>query len=147
MNTQEQKPITNSRDTQELLWHAGCEVLSIFSNFREKTSLLQDWGFHEVGFLVRFVTSLTVPSQMQALEKARRAQHSPNLNGAPEGSDMPPSHSYGDDPRRPHTPDQRGPKPSGLVKGFSATGPPSLGGQNAGFSVVSRGSKPATKIF
>ena len=49
MNTQEQKPITNSRDTQELLWHAGCEVLAIFSKFREKTSLLQDWGFHEVG--------------------------------------------------------------------------------------------------
>ena len=48
MNTQEQKPITNSRDTQELLWHAGCEVLAIFSKFREKTSLLQDWGFHEV---------------------------------------------------------------------------------------------------
>lgn len=48
LNTQEQKPITNSRDTQELMWDAGCEVLAIFSKFREKTSLLQDWGFHEV---------------------------------------------------------------------------------------------------
>jgi hypothetical protein len=61
MNTQEQKPITNSRDTQELLWHAGCEVLAIFSNFREKTSLLQDWGFHEVGCIkLLFLALLTV---------------------------------------------------------------------------------------
>lgn len=51
MNTPEQKPITNSRDTQELLWDAGCEVLSIFVKFKEKTSLLQDWGFHEVRFV------------------------------------------------------------------------------------------------
>lgn len=52
LNTQEQKPITNSRDTQELMWDAGCEVLAIFSKFREKTSLLQDWGFHEVSRMV-----------------------------------------------------------------------------------------------
>lgn len=80
---------------------------------------------------------------MQALEKARRPQHSPGLGGPTDGPDVPHAH---DDPREPMQ-GQRGPKQTGLVKGFSATGPPSLGGQNAGFSVISRGPKPATKIF
>lgn len=44
----EQKPITNSRDTQELLRDAGVEVLTIMSTFREKTSLLHDYGYYEV---------------------------------------------------------------------------------------------------
>ncbi|KAJ9104134.1 hypothetical protein QFC19_004118 [Naganishia cerealis] len=137
MNTPEQKPITNSRDTQELLWEAGCEVLSIFVKFKEKTSLLQDWGFHE----------------MQALEKA----HKMTIDPSREGQNMPPlpnpardvvdsratgGYNYADEQQ------QRAQiKAGGLVKGFSATGPPSLANQHQGFSVVSRGTKAATKIF
>lgn len=48
MNTQEQKPITNSRDTQELLRDAGVEVLRIFVAFKQRTSLLEDFGFYEM---------------------------------------------------------------------------------------------------
>lgn len=50
LNTQERKPITNSRDTQELLYEAGSELLSIFLDFqdRAKTSLLQDFTYYEV---------------------------------------------------------------------------------------------------
>jgi hypothetical protein len=50
-NTQERKPVTNSRDTQELLPEAGHEMLRIFFTHPAKTSLLQDFAFYEVGKL------------------------------------------------------------------------------------------------
>ncbi|WWD02321.1 hypothetical protein V865_000360 [Kwoniella europaea PYCC6329] len=48
-NTPEKKPITNSRDTQELPYEAGCEVLQIFLDHqtKSKTSLLQDFAYYE----------------------------------------------------------------------------------------------------
>lgn len=61
----EQKPITNSRDTQELLRDAGVEVLTIMSTFREKTSLLHDYGYYEVSRVslpMTCVTSCSVSS-------------------------------------------------------------------------------------
>lgn len=48
-NTQEKKPVTNSRDTQELLPDAGQEMLRIFYTHPARTSLLQDFAFYEVG--------------------------------------------------------------------------------------------------
>jgi len=50
-NTQERKPVTNSRDTQELLPDAGQEMLRIFHTHPARTSLLQDFAFYEVGLL------------------------------------------------------------------------------------------------
>lgn len=49
-NTPECKPITNSRDTQELPYEAGTEVLQIFLDYqtKSKTSLLQDFAYYEV---------------------------------------------------------------------------------------------------
>lgn len=47
-NTQERKPVTNSRDTQELLPDAGQEMLRIFHTHPSRTSLLQDYAFYEV---------------------------------------------------------------------------------------------------
>ncbi|KAG8908517.1 hypothetical protein FRB99_005877 [Tulasnella sp. 403] len=47
-NTQEMKPVTNSRDTQELLPEAGHEMLRIFLSHPSKTSLLQDFAFYEL---------------------------------------------------------------------------------------------------
>lgn len=51
-NTPECKPITNSRDTQELPYEAGTEVLQIFLDYqtKSKTSLLQDFAYYEVCF-------------------------------------------------------------------------------------------------
>ncbi|KAI9466359.1 YTH-domain-containing protein [Lactarius psammicola] len=46
-NTQERKPVTNSRDTQELLPDAGQEMLRIFHTHPSRTSLLQDFAFYE----------------------------------------------------------------------------------------------------
>ncbi|KAF8965279.1 YT521-B-like domain-containing protein [Flammula alnicola] len=50
-NTQERKPVTNSRDTQELLPDAGQEMLRIFHTHPARTSLLQDFAFYEVRIL------------------------------------------------------------------------------------------------
>ncbi|KIP12361.1 hypothetical protein PHLGIDRAFT_82176 [Phlebiopsis gigantea 11061_1 CR5-6] len=47
-NTQERKPVTNSRDTQELLPEAGQEMLRIFHSHPARTSLLQDFAFYEL---------------------------------------------------------------------------------------------------
>ncbi|KAK4687985.1 YTH domain-containing family protein, partial [Tremellales sp. Uapishka_1] len=49
LNTPERKPITNSRDTQELHYEAGVEVLQIFLDHqtKSKTSLLQDFAYYE----------------------------------------------------------------------------------------------------
>jgi len=47
-NTQERKPVTNSRDTQELLPEAGQEMIRIFHTHPARTSLLQDFAFYEV---------------------------------------------------------------------------------------------------
>ncbi|KAH7889546.1 YT521-B-like domain-containing protein [Phlebopus sp. FC_14] len=47
-NTAERKPVTNSRDTQELLPDAGQEMLRIFHTHPARTSLLQDFAFYEL---------------------------------------------------------------------------------------------------
>jgi len=47
-NTPERKPVTNSRDTQELLPDAGLELLRIFHTHSARTSLLQDFAFYEL---------------------------------------------------------------------------------------------------
>ncbi|EGG03122.1 uncharacterized protein MELLADRAFT_38181 [Melampsora larici-populina 98AG31] len=43
-NTPENKPVTSSRDTQEVPYDKGIEVLSIMSAFQSRTTLLQDYG-------------------------------------------------------------------------------------------------------
>lgn len=48
LNTNEKKPVTNSRDTTELLDDAGKEMLNIFFQFNSRTSLLQDFDFYEI---------------------------------------------------------------------------------------------------
>lgn len=58
-NTQERKPVTNSRDTQELLPDAGHEMLRIFLTHPARTSLLQDFAYYEVCSTL-FFGSLTV---------------------------------------------------------------------------------------
>lgn len=47
-NTPECKPVTQSRDTQELTPEAGREVLRIMAEYSAKTSLLQDFNFYEM---------------------------------------------------------------------------------------------------
>ncbi|CEH18888.1 Uncharacterized high-glucose-regulated protein [Ceraceosorus bombacis] len=46
-NTPENKPITQSRDTQELPVAAGKELIRIMHGYSARTTLLQDWAFYE----------------------------------------------------------------------------------------------------
>ncbi|GAA5829505.1 hypothetical protein JCM11251_000182 [Rhodosporidiobolus azoricus] len=46
-NTPENKPVTSSRDTQEVPFDAGLEVLRIIASYQSRTSLLQDYAWYE----------------------------------------------------------------------------------------------------
>ncbi|KAG5654135.1 hypothetical protein H0H81_007187 [Sphagnurus paluster] len=67
-NTQERKPVTNSRDTQELLPDAGQEMLRIFHTHPARTSLLQDFAFYE----------LQAMQKMQGQQGSSSPGHSPD---------------------------------------------------------------------
>ncbi|KAL7220905.1 hypothetical protein ACSBR2_013732 [Camellia fascicularis] len=43
----ENKPVTNSRDTQEIRYKQGIEMLKLFKNYTMKTSLLDDFMYYE----------------------------------------------------------------------------------------------------
>ncbi|KAE8723894.1 Yth domain-containing protein [Hibiscus syriacus] len=47
LENNENKPITHSRDTQEIGLKQGLEMLNIFKGYSEKSSLLNDFGFYE----------------------------------------------------------------------------------------------------
>ncbi|BGP38103.1 hypothetical protein JCM10450v2_002034 [Rhodotorula kratochvilovae] len=49
-NTPENKPVTSSRDTQEVPYDAGLEVLRIIAGYQSRTSLLQDYAWYEAQF-------------------------------------------------------------------------------------------------
>uniref|UniRef100_A0A6N2NIW7 YTH domain-containing family protein n=1 Tax=Salix viminalis TaxID=40686 RepID=A0A6N2NIW7_SALVM len=45
LENNENKPVTNSRDTQEVMFEKGVQILKIFKDHKEKTSILDDFGF------------------------------------------------------------------------------------------------------
>ncbi|KAM5586918.1 YTH domain-containing protein ECT3 [Rosa sericea] len=47
LENNENKPVTNSRDTQEVKFLQGIEMLNIFKNYSSKTSILDDFDFYE----------------------------------------------------------------------------------------------------
>lgn len=47
LENNDHKPVTNSRDTQEVRFLQGIEMLNIFKNFVSKTSILDDFDFYE----------------------------------------------------------------------------------------------------
>jgi hypothetical protein len=74
-NTAERKPVTNSRDTQELMPDAGQEMLRIFHTHPARTSLLQDFAFYE----------------LQAMQKVQTQQ--PAVSGSGSDASTPQSQS------------------------------------------------------
>ncbi|KAJ6434084.1 hypothetical protein OIU84_017733 [Salix udensis] len=46
LENNENKPVTNSRDTQEVMFEKGVQILKIFKDHKEKTSILDDFGFY-----------------------------------------------------------------------------------------------------
>lgn len=47
LENNDNKPVTNSRDTQEVRFDQGMEMLNIFKNYVFKTSILDDFQFYE----------------------------------------------------------------------------------------------------
>ncbi|KAK1407761.1 hypothetical protein QVD17_39387 [Tagetes erecta] len=47
LENNEHKPVTNSRDTQEIKYKKGVEMLKVFKNYAKKTSLLDDFMYYE----------------------------------------------------------------------------------------------------
>ncbi|XP_077240467.1 evolutionarily conserved C-terminal region 7 [Tasmannia lanceolata] len=47
LENNENKPVTNSRDTQEIMYMQGMEVLNIFKSYALKTSILDDFMYYE----------------------------------------------------------------------------------------------------
>lgn len=47
LENNENKPVTNSRDTQEVKFPQGSEMLNIFKKYSSKTSILDDFDFYE----------------------------------------------------------------------------------------------------
>ena len=43
----EYKPVTNSRDTQEISFFEGIQMLEIFRDFQEDTSIFNDFDMYE----------------------------------------------------------------------------------------------------
>lgn len=85
-NTQERKPVTNSRDTQELPPDAGQEMLRIFHTHPARTSLLQDFAFYEV-VSYNTIRSLSNATNLSAPVPSEDASPcSRNCNGDRDGS-------------------------------------------------------------
>ncbi|KAJ0964931.1 hypothetical protein J5N97_026069 [Dioscorea zingiberensis] len=47
LENNDNKPVTNSRDTQEVKFSQGTEMLNIFKSYSSKTSILDDFDFYE----------------------------------------------------------------------------------------------------
>ncbi|KAJ4909068.1 evolutionarily conserved C-terminal region 8 [Raphanus sativus] len=68
LENNENKPVTNSRDTQEVRLPQGNEVLDIFKNYAAKTSILDDFDFYENREKVMIQKKLRLhPVQMKVL--------------------------------------------------------------------------------
>ncbi|KAG6844139.1 hypothetical protein H0H87_009526 [Tephrocybe sp. NHM501043] len=94
-NTQERKPVTNSRDTQELLPDAGQEMLRIFHTHPARTSLLQDFAFYE----------------LQAMQKLQNQQGTSSPTQSPDSGNHSPQQQHVQQPQpQPQQPVQHQPR-------------------------------------
>ncbi|KAG6509131.1 YTH domain-containing protein ECT1-like [Zingiber officinale] len=68
LENNENKPVTNSRDTQEVKFPQGTEMLNIFKSYSAKTSILDDFGFYE--------------NRQKALQEKRAKPTTPTLDNS-----------------------------------------------------------------
>ncbi|PPR89046.1 hypothetical protein GOBAR_AA31643 [Gossypium barbadense] len=83
----ENKPVTNSRDTQEIMFKQGVEMMKVFKNHTMKTSLLDDFMYYEnrqpimqeekARLLIR---SFQSPVQASTLDTASKLKFELHLN-------------------------------------------------------------------
>ncbi|KAF7986524.1 hypothetical protein HWV62_26228 [Athelia sp. TMB] len=94
-NTQERKPVTNSRDTQELLPDAGQEMLRIFSSHPARTSLLQDFAFYELQSMQKVQGPGGSPDNAPPNSQAPQMPMQLSSNPPPPNNTFNPSSLYG----------------------------------------------------
>ncbi|CAI0383996.1 unnamed protein product [Linum tenue] len=70
LENNENKPVTNSRDTQEVVLEKGIEVLKIFKSCKSKTSILNDFGFYATRERIMQEKRAKQKLQKQVLESA-----------------------------------------------------------------------------
>lgn len=81
LSNNENKPVTNSRDTQEVLLEPGREVLRIFSTFKAKTSILDDFSFYDKRQELLKEKKLTENGQEDVPTGSNRSQRYRNNRG------------------------------------------------------------------
>ncbi|KAL1118375.1 hypothetical protein V6Z11_D01G030700 [Gossypium hirsutum] len=84
----ENKPVTNSRDTQEIMFKQGVEMLKVFKNHTMKTSLLDDFMYYENRQRIMqeekarlLIRSFQSPVQASTLDAATKLKFELHLNG------------------------------------------------------------------
>ncbi|XP_008793127.2 YTH domain-containing protein ECT4-like isoform X2 [Phoenix dactylifera] len=74
LENNDNKPVTNSRDTQEVKFPQGTEMLNIFNSYSSKTSILDDFGFYE--------------NRQKAMQEKRSKPPTPNVvHSSPKADD------------------------------------------------------------
>ncbi|KAJ7526797.1 hypothetical protein O6H91_16G023600 [Diphasiastrum complanatum] len=76
LENNDNKPVTNSRDTQEVKFDQGIEMLNIFKKFTARTSILDDFHFYEAR--ERVLQEKRGRSQMQLQQHLRLVYQSSN---------------------------------------------------------------------
>lgn len=75
LQNNDNKPVTNSRDTQEINFQQGIEMLKIFKNYSLKTSILDDFTFYENRQQVMKEKKLRQQAQQQQQLAVREGTH------------------------------------------------------------------------
>ncbi|XP_059455425.1 YTH domain-containing protein ECT4-like [Corylus avellana] len=98
LENNENKPVTNSRDTQEIMYKKGLEMLKIFKNYTLKTSLLDDFLYYEnrqkimeEGKARLLVKSFGSPYLVPALDPPRKVNSVVELPSSEDGKTSKPN--------------------------------------------------------
>ncbi|XP_058722840.1 YTH domain-containing protein ECT2-like isoform X1 [Vicia villosa] len=77
LENNDHKPVTNSRDTQEVPFPQGIEILNIFKNYASRTSILDDFDFYESRQKV-----MQEKKTRQPMQQTSNTQHIDDLTSA-----------------------------------------------------------------
>ncbi|XP_071701967.1 uncharacterized protein [Rutidosis leptorrhynchoides] len=105
LENNEHKPVTNSRDTQEIRFKKGIEMLKVFKNYVSKTSILDDFMYYESRQKILLeekarllIKSCVTPVYTPALHPPRKLNGFSDLTSSKDdnsgqNNDIDPSHS------------------------------------------------------
>jgi hypothetical protein len=86
LSNNDNKPVTNSRDTQEILFEPGKELLKIFRDYKTKTSILDDFEIY----------NQEEEEQRRAKELPKKTVRKPGLSNNPVRTQSTPTSTFTD---------------------------------------------------